>query len=197
MIIEDMDGTLLDSNKKLSPHIFNLVKELKEREVKFVIASGRQYFNLLNNFKEIKDDLVYISDNGSIVYDKGESIHIDEINKEEVKKALKDVREGKNIYPILCGVESAYVEDDNEIFLENAKMSYANLKKVDNLMEVFDKDRIYKLSVFDIENAENNAYKLLEKYNKNLLVCLSGYNWVDIMNPGVNKGEAIKILQNK
>lgn len=197
MIIEDMDGTLLDSNKKLSPHIFNLVKELKEREVKFVIASGRQYFNLLNNFKEIKDDLVYISDNGSIVYDKGESIHIDEINKEEVKKALKDVREGKNIYPILCGVESAYVEDDNEIFLENAKMYYANLKKVDNLMEVFDKDRIYKLSVFDIENAENNAYKLLEKYNKNLLVCLSGYNWVDIMNPGVNKGEAIKILQNK
>lgn len=86
MIIADMDGTLLDSNKKLSPHIFNIVKELKEREVKFVIASGRQYFNLLNNFKEIKDDLVYISDNGSIVYDKGESIHIDEINKEEVKK---------------------------------------------------------------------------------------------------------------
>lgn len=197
MIIADMDGTLLDSNKKLSPHIFNLVKELKKREVKFVIASGRQYFNLLNNFKEIKDDLVYISDNGSIVYDKGESIHIDEINKEEVKKALKDVREGKNIYPILCGVESAYLEDDNEIFLENAKMYYANLKKVDNLMEVFDKDRICKLAVFDIENAENNAYKLLEKYNKNLLVCLSGYNWVDIMNPGVNKGEAIKILQNK
>ena len=61
-------------------------------------------------------------------------------------------------------------------------------------MEVFDKDRICKLAVFDIENAENNAYKLLEKYNKNLLVCLSGYNWVDIMNPGVNKGEAIKIL---
>ena len=134
MIIADMDGTLLDSNKKLSPHIFNIVKELKKREVKFVIASGRQYFNLLNNFKEIKDDLVYISDNGSIVYDKGESIHIDEINKEEVKKALKDVREGKNIYPILCGVESAYVEDDNEIFLENAKMYYANLKKVDNLI---------------------------------------------------------------
>ena len=195
LIAADMDGTLLDSNKNLSPHIFDLVKKLKEKDVKFAIASGRQYFNLINNFQEIKDELIYISDNGSIVYDKAKSIYIDEINKEEVIKVLQDVRKIKNIYPILCGVKSAYVENDNEIFLENARMYYAKLEIVDDLMNVLEKDKICKLAVFDMEDAEKNAYKALEKYNENLLVCLSGHNWVDLMNPGVNKGEAIKILQ--
>ena len=137
LIAADMDGTLLDSNKNLSPHIFDLVKKLKEKDVKFAIASGRQYFNLINNFQEIKDELIYISDNGSIVYDKAKSIYVDEINKEEVIKVLQDVRKIKNIYPILCGVKSAYVENDNEIFLENARMYYAKLEIVDDLMNDF------------------------------------------------------------
>ena len=96
-----------------------------------------QDFNLLDNFKDVKEDLVYISDNGSIVYDNnGKSIYTDEINKHELKKALNDVRKGKDIYPILCGVKSAYIENNDEIFLENAKMYYEKLENVDDLMEV-------------------------------------------------------------
>ena len=78
LIAADIDGTLLDSNKNLSPDLFDLIKKLKEKDVKFAIASGRQYFNLLDNFKDVKEDLVYISDNGSIVYDNnGKSIYTD------------------------------------------------------------------------------------------------------------------------
>ncbi|MEG0855385.1 MAG: HAD family hydrolase, partial [Terrisporobacter sp.] len=196
LIAADMDGTLLDSNKKLSPQLFKTIKELKEKEVLFAIASGRQYYNLVKEFEDIKEDLVYITDNGSIVYDNnGESIYTEEINQEEIIKALKDVREGKDLYPIFCGVKSAYVENDNEIFLDNAKMYYEKLEIVDNLLEVLKEDKICKFAVYDMVDAEKNAYELLEKYNDNLLVCLSGQNWVDLMNPCVNKGEAIKILQ--
>ena len=197
LIAADMDGTLLDSNKKLSPYLFDLVKILKEKDVKFAIASGRQYFNLLENFEDIKQDLIYISDNGSIVYDNEESIYVNEINKEEIKKALNDVRRRKGIYPILCGVESAYVENDNEVFLENARMYYAKLEIVEDLMDALEKDKICKLAVFDEIDAENNAFKLLEKYNEKFMVCISGHNWVDLMNIGVNKGQAIKIIQEK
>ena len=166
LIAADMDGTLLDSNKNLSPDLFDLIKKLKEKDVKFAIASGRQYFNLLDNFKELKEDLVYISDNGSIVYDNnGKSIYTDEINKHELKKALNDVRKGKDIYPILCGVKSAYIENNDEIFLENAKMYYEKLENVDDLMDVIENYKICKLAVFDATNAEENAYEILKKYN--------------------------------
>ena len=53
------------------------------------------------------------------------------------------------MYPILCGVESAYVENNNEVFLENARMYYAKLEIVEDLMDILDKDKICKLAVFD------------------------------------------------
>ena len=74
-------------------------------------------------------------------------------------------------------------------------MYYEKLENVDDLMDVIEKDKICKLAVFDATNAEENAYEILKKYNGELLVCLSGHNWVDLMNIGVNKGEAIKIIQ--
>ena len=56
LIAADMDGTLLDSNKNLSPYLFETIKKLKDKEVKFAIASGRQYFNLLKVFEDIRED---------------------------------------------------------------------------------------------------------------------------------------------
>ena len=40
------------------------------------------------------------------------------------------------MYPILCGVKSAYIENDNKRFLENAQMYYEKLEKVDDLLDV-------------------------------------------------------------
>ena len=40
MIAADMDGTLLDSRKRLPRGLFALVKALREQGVRFVVASG-------------------------------------------------------------------------------------------------------------------------------------------------------------
>ena len=197
LIAADMDGTLLDSNKNLSPYLFDLVKILKDKDIKFVIASGRQYFNLLEKLEDIKEDLVYISDNGSIIYDNGDFIYVNDIDKEEIKKVLKDIRRHEGMYPVLCGVESAYIEDNNEIFLENVKMYNSKLEIVEDLMDILDKDKICKIAIFDELDAEKNYLDIVQKYNENLMVCLSGNKWIDLMNLGVNKGEAIKIIQKK
>ena len=68
LVAADMDGTLLNSKKELSPNLFNTVNKLRDKGIKVAIASGRQYYNLLKIFEEIKDDLIVISDNGSIVF---------------------------------------------------------------------------------------------------------------------------------
>ena len=46
LIATDMDGTLLTSEKKFPPHMFNIIDQLHEREIKFAVASGRQYYTL-------------------------------------------------------------------------------------------------------------------------------------------------------
>ncbi len=237
LIAADMDGTLLDSNHNLSPYLFNLIKQLKDKNIKFAIASGRQYYNLLKNFDDIKDDLFYIADNGSNIYYKGQSIYIEAIDKEELKKVLKDARLAKDMYPVISGVESAYIEDRNDIFVEevkryNEKLEIVDdlleviereisgvesayiedrndifveevkrynekLEIVDDLLEVIEREKICKFSAYDMIDAEKYAYNIFKKYNNKSLVCVSGKHWSDIMSPKANKGEAIKILQEK
>ena len=197
LIAADMDGTLLDSNHNLSPYLFNLIKQLKDKNIKFAIASGRQYYNLLKNFDDIKDDLFYIADNGSNIYYKGQSIYIEAIDKEELKKVLKDARLAKDMYPVISGVESAYIEDRNDIFVEEVKRYNEKLEIVDDLLEVIEREKICKFSVYDMIDAEKYAYNIFKKYNNKSLVCVSGKHWIDIMSPKANKGEAIKILQEK
>ena len=57
LIATDMDGTLLTSEKKFPPHMFNIIDQLHEREIKFAVASGRQYYTLLKDFESVKDEV--------------------------------------------------------------------------------------------------------------------------------------------
>lgn len=79
LIAADMDGTLLNSQKELSPELYPLVEELHEKGIKFAVASGRQYYNLVKNFESVKDKVTFICENGSIVFDQGKNIISDEI----------------------------------------------------------------------------------------------------------------------
>lgn len=195
LVAADMDGTLLNSKKEISPNLFETIYKLKDKNIKFVVASGRQYYNLLKIFEDIKDDLIFISDNGSIVFEKGKNIFISEIDEKKLVEPIELIRNIDNAYPILCGVNSAYAENDDPEFIYNAKMYYEHLKIVPNILDAIKLDKICKIAVYDGSGAETNSYPLLKKFNKDLLVCLSGENWVDFMNLDINKGKAIKKLQ--
>lgn len=50
LIASDMDGTLLNSKKEFDDEFFNILQELLNKEIYFVIASGNQFHHLYNNF---------------------------------------------------------------------------------------------------------------------------------------------------
>jgi hydroxymethylpyrimidine pyrophosphatase-like HAD family hydrolase len=54
LIAADMDGTLLDDNNDLNEHLWPLLHELARRNILFCPASGRQYYNLLERFREVR-----------------------------------------------------------------------------------------------------------------------------------------------
>ena len=60
LIASDMDGTLLDSNGILNPEFFTMFEDLSNKDIMFVAASGRQYYNLLKLFNLIKDKIIFI-----------------------------------------------------------------------------------------------------------------------------------------
>ena len=108
LIATDMDGTLLDENGKLPADFFEVLEELKKKNVKFVVASGRPYFTLYENFKPVSDELYFICDNGSCVVEESKEFQISAIDKEYVKEELSKLEEDKaNLIK--------YIEENSEL----------------------------------------------------------------------------------
>lgn len=71
-IAVDMDGTFLNSNNDYDRKAFlELFKKLKAKEVRFVVASGNQYAQISSFFPEIWREITFVSENGGLVFEKG------------------------------------------------------------------------------------------------------------------------------
>ena len=81
-IATDMDGTLLNSKKELSPEFYDVFEELKKRDILFAAASGRQYYTLAKEFNDIKDDMLFIAENGTFVVYKGKELVVNGLDRE-------------------------------------------------------------------------------------------------------------------
>ncbi|MGL4108537.1 HAD family hydrolase [Clostridium sp. LP20] len=194
LIATDMDGTLLDEKGKLPKNFFNTLEKLNEKGVKFVVASGRPYPTLFENFKPISEDLYYICDNGAFIVENGTVSDISIINKDTVHSIIKYCADIPNIQIILCGMEGAYHLPCSSDFTDEIDKYYIKKHIVNNLLYV--SDDIFKITICDLSNPSTNSYKHLEPiYGDDLMVVVSGEVWVDIMNKDVNKGAALEKIQ--
>lgn len=195
LIATDMDGTLLDENGKLPKDFFSTLEKLNEKNIKFVVASGRPYRTLYENFKPYSDDLYFICDNGSYIVEPGKDHIISIINKQVINKIVKACEVIPNTGLILCGVKNSYHKPCSEMIEKEIDKYYINKKVVSDLIDI--DDDIFKVAICDFDGAKENSYEILNPlFSTTHNVVVSGALWVDINNKGINKGYAIKKLQH-
>lgn len=197
LVATDMDGTLLNSKKELPARLFPILRQLFHRGIRFAIASGRQYYSLLQTFEPVRDEIIFISENGAMVVEHGRCLSLTEVPAHILKEAVQTIRDSTGIMPVLCGEKSAYIENDTPFFLQNVKPYYIRCQQVPDILEAAADDRICKIAAFDLHNAETGAYPLLKMFGEKVTVSLSGNNWVDLMSPHVNKGNALRACQQR
>ncbi len=190
LIAADLDGTLLDSRKRFSPNLPALLQSLRAHGIRFAPASGRQYYNVLGLFGD--ENMTYIAENGAMVFENGRCLFVDELPRALVAETVERIRALPHTFALLSGEHSAWCEDDEPVFNQNAAMYCARLTRVPDLLQV--DDRICKIAVFEKANAEHGCYPALQALSGQAQVVLSGEDWVDLMNPGVNKGGALRKL---
>ena len=72
LIASDLDGTLLlNGNTQVSDELFRLIDAYQKQGVLFCAASGRQYNSLRGLFAPVADDILYLCENGAVVFYKG------------------------------------------------------------------------------------------------------------------------------
>jgi len=69
-----------------------------------------------------------------------------------------------------------------------------HVKQVEDLTRV--ESEFIKISVYRKTDVEAHTRTLREKYADRLKMTIAGDMWMDCMRPGINKGQAVKLLQD-
>lgn len=193
LIVSDIDGTLVDDRKQLPRRFEEVTQLMQQHNVRFCVASGRQYQSLQNLFKHIPNEIAYVCDNGAYIRFEDKELFEKVLQYDEIKPLLEICDTISGIAVILCGKKRAYVKTDSSSLYREVLLHYPALDRISN----FDKinDVIFKITVCDEKNSLIHTYPHLSHFNKHFEVVVSGENWIDVTHKNVNKGNAIQMLQ--
>lgn len=198
LIAVDMDGTLLRPDGSIPTGLWPLLERLRGRGIAFAPASGRQLATLQSAFAGVDAELDYIAENGAYVVRGDVEVSSDAVDPEVAASVVRRLRalvaDGTlRAGLVVCGKRSAYVEDTDPAFLAEVDTYYARMQVVPDLLAV--DDQVLKLAIYDVDGGEHHTAPAFADLAQTHRVVVSGQRWVDIMNPTVNKGVALRALQ--
>lgn len=197
LIATDMDGTLINDNGKINEKVFDLIPRLSKKNIKFAVASGRFYSQLAVNFKNVKDDIIFITQNGAFIRynNDGKVIYSKSIPKENVKK-MTDLKPNLGEIMMLSAENEAHVVNPSQYIMDVFGRVNVPVVKLNSFSEM--NKPVYKITYHMSNGVTQDMIDYLKKnISDDLEFVVSGDKWIDIMNKGTSKGRAIKVIQEK
>lgn len=194
LIASDMDGTLLNEQGKIPLRFWEIEKKLVQNHILFCAASGRQYSNLEFLFSSIKNNTIFMAENGALVIFQNKILFENPMSKKDLFEWRKIASSLENVMLVFCGKQSAYIEKtDNQAFLTEIRKYYHKLEMVNSLEEI--QENMLKLAICDLNGSEKNSYLQYKKFEHEYQVVVSGGIWLDIMSKSTNKGAALEKIK--
>jgi len=187
---------LLQNAQSVDDSLFKTIHEISEKGIIFAPASGRQYNSLKMLFEPVEKDLMYIAENGALVMYKEEVIFKSPMNRKLAMEIIEDIYEHCNCEVLISGLNTAYIKPKEKEYLHRMT---SVVKYRTSVIESFDdiQEDILKVSVCDISGINNSREYFTKKWSDKVLTAVSGELYLDFTANGVNKGTAIKKIQEK
>lgn len=209
LIVMDMDGTLLDSNKQMSQRTINKLIEIQEQGCKLVLASGRVKARLDEYAHQLRMDEFggyLIEANGSCLYDyhTGKREIIREMTDDEVNEIFQFIKKEYPEHEVMLmadvnayvnlpkGVkESSYFNTNNMESLKNREIIHFN-----DVSEV--NEMIFKVCTYDepeklMAIADHVKQALGHKYWSGRTMPF----WLEILPKEISKGNSLQRLMDE
>lgn len=196
LIVSDIDGTLVpDGTIQVNPEVFEVIMRLKrEKGIHFAAASGRQAVSIENTFAPIQKEIFYVAENGAYMGCYGRTLFLHPMDQAIALQLIEDVRSNPQLDVMVNGERMAYVGEQSQELYELLRDGYHyQVKQVPDVTKIG--EPIIKVAVYRKEGIQEAVGDLLARYGSVLKMSISGTEWMDCMAPSVNKGEAIKTLQ--
>ena len=203
LFVADMDGTLLDDDKKLSEKNIQTIKKLKDYGIKFAVATGRHDSMIKSYLKHLDLQVPVISCNGAIVREPfSDQVFLSEALPKEQSLTVIDVCRERNVDFHIYGRDSIFGES-----LSNKMLYYQDLNKSlpsderTRLVKVPDCKKIVMngsepLYKFIIISENNDRPQIKDRIDEieGLTACQSTPTFCDVMKGGISKAYALQKL---
>lgn len=188
LIFSDVDGTLIESERGFTKNMKNAVKHLNNKNIEFVMCSGRPTANLINEANELNEfgcNVNYVSGfNGAELYDLK--------NEKLIYSYGLDLTDVKSIVSNLSNLNLDYITYEEDIIKTSdisSKLAKheANINKLElrKLEELHPSTKVLGLSPADevLENVSS-----LQEALPNFTIINSTPFFIEITKKGVDKG---------
>ncbi|BDR60307.1 Cof-type HAD-IIB family hydrolase [Lactobacillus xylocopicola] len=192
----DMDGTFENDKREFDQRRFEQVlTALREHHVHFIVSSGRPLSRLRQDFYDFLDRIDIVADNGSILTQDNKIIvrHVF-----TYKTGIKLLNFIQNNYPDIriaaSGLDRSYVSKKAPAQFKNTMhFFYPDMVEIANLVDLPSSDSLTKLTLNCSSSLANEIEKKFNQNNGEQIHCTtSGFDNIDVMPAGVNKGQGIK-----
>ncbi|PCK19661.1 phosphatase [Bacillus pumilus] len=222
LIATDLDGTLLNSEHKVSQENEQALKEAKASGIEVVVSTGRAYFDVKSIFDELGMNTWVISANGAVIHDPtGQVYHSAALQEEKAKQILSWLEERDYYYEVFTNeaiftpnrgrellaiemdrLKSANPETDRSVLKQAAEVQYSQsgFAYIDTYDELFREDQ--KLSFYNIlgfsffQDRLKAGWDMFGQDSDLTLVSSADHNF-EIGAKDASKGQALTRLSEK
>ena len=200
LIATDIDGTLVkDGTLLIDPEYMTVISQLVKKGILFVVCSGRQFSSEKKLFAPIKNELLYISDGGTVVRSPEKILKtfpMDEALWKSMYQMVKDRLPSCDCFaatPDYC-----LAEDGGSRMFHWLRDSYGfDMKETADLSKV-QNDDIIKFTVYHPTSCEELCTPdFIPAFKNRSQLAVAGKEWLDCNALHVSKWTALSFLMEQ
>lgn len=204
LIVSDVDGTLLTSDRRLSNENIAAIKKAKEQDIKFTISTGRVVSMLDYYIKTLEITTPVIAYNGAVAWDPvtKETIYDIPMDKDELYELLDLCKFYKLDYGVMTMGINYFSPNSLRIeryqgyneFAKSKGMSIMEVGIFDENHSCIDGVKVYKLLVTEKDSKKINVMVDHLQSMKKVAYTFSEPTLLDISERSADKGLGVKKL---
>ena len=195
LIASDMDDTLLNHDNKISERNANAIRSALDKGVVFMIATGRMFCSARPYALDLGLDVPLVTYNGALVKGakSGEVFYEHKLNYDTALEVLAYCKEHKYYAQVYIG-DDILVDKKGKWSDKYSEIIGVPITEIGEAVYEI-KEAPYKILVMtETEDFQPTWKAFAEKFAGKIVVTSSRDNFLELMEPGVNKWEAVKAV---
>ena len=196
LVVSSLENIIeLDDNRQVGEDILDLIARLKENDIKFAVATAQNYDSVKDIFGRLKDDIIYICNDGGVVIYQDKVISKTPIDRLVCLGVADELGEDRKYKLLLAGERNAVLMKANSTFERRLKKMGIVPEFVKNTQEM--SGDITKITIFADKGLSEQEYShFIEKWGERANISATDANQAFVTGQYVTKGMALAVVQH-